>query len=85
MDEHTLRDRIEFWHRRAAEARDLRERATFLEIVAHYAALADLMVAGACLLAPTSNKAGGPAASAMRKDEEGSGPHGGGGADADPL
>jgi len=47
MDEDTLRDRAEAWRRRAAEARNPRERTADLLIASHYAALADLMAARA--------------------------------------
>lgn len=47
MDEDTLRERTEAWRRRAAEARDPRERASNLLIASHYAALAELMAARA--------------------------------------
>lgn len=47
MDEDTLRERVEAWRRRAAEAHDAHERASNLLIAGHYEALADLMAARA--------------------------------------
>ncbi|MGZ9098644.1 MAG: hypothetical protein ACXW3O_02985 [Brevundimonas sp.] len=47
MDEDILRARAEAWRRRAAAARDPRDRAADLLIAAHYAALADLIAARA--------------------------------------
>lgn len=56
MDEDTLRDRAEAWRRRAAEARDPRERASNLLIASHYTALADLMAARARTYAITDEE-----------------------------
>lgn len=57
MDEDTLRERAEVWHRRAAATCDVRERTANLQIAALYAALADLMAARAHRALPTDDEA----------------------------